>query len=361
VTARSNLSGMTTEPPFDIGVLCRSHPSGQRQLLEDFGEEQLRRSAWQSNVQVSPRPISLYVHVPCSYGSCFDCGGNGSLGREPARSEHYVARLLQELRLIAPLFDMRREVFQLHLGGGTAHFLGPTQLSRLLVGLAGGFRLSRATERDFSIALDPRRVREGDIALLARLGFNRVSLGVLDFDLRVQQAVNRLQSVGETLAVIEACRRNGVRSVSVDLVYGLPLQTPDGFARTLDIVVAAQPERVVLRAHRQVAQADLSGPEARLTLLQQAVDRLGVAGYRHIGMGLFALAEDDLARAQETGGLHRNFIGYTTYSGCDLVGLGAGAISHIGSSLSQNHPEISGWEAALAQNQLPVARGLELS
>ena len=360
MTAGSNRWLMTTEPAFDIGVLCRSHPCGQRQLLEDFGEEQLRRSAWRSNIQVSPRPISLYVHVPCSYGSCFDCGGNVSLAREPGRSEHYVARLLQELRLIAPLFDTRREVFQLHLGGGTAHFLGPTQLSRLLVGLAGGFRLSRATEREFSMALDPRRVGERDIALLARLGFNRVSLGVLDFDLRVQQALNRVQRVAETLAVIEACRRNGLRSVSVDLIYGLPLQTPDGFARTLDIVIAAQPERVAVRAHRQVAQAALPGPEARLTLLQQALDRLGAAGYRHIGMGLFALSEDDLARAQETGGLHRNFIGYTTHADCDLVGLGAGAISHIGSSLSQNHPEVSGWEAALAQNQLPVARGLEL-
>jgi oxygen-independent coproporphyrinogen-3 oxidase len=368
VTAGSNLSLMTTRPPFDIGVLRRSDspepchalfPTGPK-LNKDFGEEQLRRSAWRSNIQASPRPISLYIHVPCAYTSCFVCGINGSLGGDPARGEHYVARLLQELRLVAPLFDTRREVIELHLRGGAAHFLSPTQLSRLLAGLAGGFRLSCAVERDFSIALDPRRVSEGDIALLARLGFNRVSLGVLDFDPRVQQALNRVQSVGETLAVIEACRRNGLRSVSVDLIYGLPRQTPEGFARTLDIVIAARPERVAVSAHRQAALADMPGPEARVRLLQQAVDRFGAAGYRHIGMDLFALPEDDLARAQATGDLHRNFMGYTTHAHCDLIGLGAGAISHIGSSLSQNHPEISGWEAALAQSQLPVARGLEL-
>jgi oxygen-independent coproporphyrinogen-3 oxidase len=367
VTAGSNLSLMTTQPPVDVGVLCRYDSPEQchtpfptaPKLSKDFGEEQLRRWAWRSNIQASPRPISLYVHVPCSYSAGFDAGGP-SRGCDPARGEHYVARLLQELRLTAPLFDTRREVIELHLRGGAAHFLSPTQLSRLLAGLAGGFRLSRAAEREFSIDLDPRRVREGDVALLARLGFNRVSLGLLDFDARVQQAVNRAQSVGETLAVIEECRRSGLRSVSIDLTCGLPPQMPEGFARTLEIVIAARPERVAVRDHRQAALADLPGPDARVKLLQPAVDRLSAAGYRHIGMDLFALPEDDLARAQATGDLHRNFMGYTTHADCDLIGLGAGAISHIGSSLSQNHPEISGWEAALAQNQLPVARGLEL-
>jgi oxygen-independent coproporphyrinogen-3 oxidase len=206
--------------------------------------------------------------------------------------------------------------------------------------------------------------------MLAELGFNRVSLGVQDFDTRVQQAINRVQSVAETLAVVEACRRAGLRSVNLDLIYGLPLQTPAGFAHTLDTVIAARPERVaiygyahmptVFRAQRQIAAADLPGAEERLTLLQLAVDRLGAAGYRYIGMDHFALPDDDLARAQETGGLHRNFMGYTTHAGCDLIGLGPSAISHIGDSFSQNHREISKWEAALARNHLPVARGLEL-
>ena len=369
---------MSAQPVFDIGVLCRYDSPGPRytsypttpQFRDDFGEEQLRRWAWRSNVQVAPRPISLYVHIPFCFSPCFYCGCNRTISRDPARGEHYVERLLQELRLVAPLFDPRREVMQLHLGGGTPNFLGPTQLSRLLAALAGGFRLSGAAERDFSIELDPRHVHHGDVAMLAELGFNRVSLGVQDFDTRVQQAINRVQSVAETLAVIEACRRTGLRSVNLDLIYGLPLQTPAGFARTLDTVVAVRPERVAVygyahmpalfKAQRQIMASDLPGAGERVRLLQLAVDRLGAAGYRHIGMDHFALPEDDLAQAQEDGCLHRNFMGYTTHAGCDLIGLGASAISHIGSSFSQNHRQIAIWEAALAQNRLPVARGLEL-
>ena len=369
---------MSTQPVFDIGLLSRYDSPGPRytlyptapQFREDFGEEQLRRWAWRSNVQVSPRPISLYVHVPYCFSPCFYCGCNRTISRDPARGEHYVERLLHELRLVAPLFDTRREVMQLHLGGGTPNFLSPTQLSRLLAALADGFRLSGVAERDFSIELDPRHIQDGDVAMLAQLGFNRVSLGVQDFDTRVQQAINRVQSVAETLAVIEACRRAGLRSVNLDLIYGLPLQTPAGFAHTLDTVVGARPERVAVygyahmptlfKAQRQIASADLPGAEERLTLLQLAVERLGAAGYRHIGMDHFALPEDDLARAQEDSRLHRNFMGYTTHVGCDLIGLGPSAISHIGSSFSQNHREISRWQAAVAQNRLPVARGLEL-
>ena len=369
---------MSTQPSVDIGLLGRYDHPGPRytsyptapQFREDFDEQRLRRWAWCSNIQVSPRPISLYVHIPYCFSPCFYCGCNRSITRDPARGEHYVARLLQELRLIAPLFDSRRKVIQLHLGGGTPNFLSSTQLSQLFAGLDGSFRLSRAAERDFSIELDPRHVHDGDIAMLVQLGFNRVSLGVQDFDARVQQAINRVQSVAETLAVIEASRRSGLRSVNIDLIYGLPLQTPAGFASTLDTVIGARPERVAVygyahmpalfRAQRQIDTADLPGPEARLTLLQLAVERLGAGGYRYIGMDHFALPGDDLARAQEDGRLHRNFMGYTTHAGCDLIGLGASAISHIGDSYSQNHREISKWEAALAQDQLPVARGLEL-
>jgi oxygen-independent coproporphyrinogen-3 oxidase len=369
---------MSTQLPFDTTLLRRYDVPGPRytsyptapQFRSDFGEEHLRRWAWRSNVQALPRQISLYVHIPYCFSPCFYCGCNRRISRDPAQGEHYVGRVLQELRLIAPLFDARREVIQLHLGGGTPNFLSPPQLARLLAGLAGDFRFSGAAERDFSVELDPRHVREGDVAALAQLGFNRVSLGVQDLDPRVQRAINRVQSVAETMAVIKQCRRSGLRSVNVDLIYGLPLQTPVGFSRTLDTVIAARPERIAVygyahmpalfKAQRQIAAADLPGPEARLALLQLAVHRLGSAGYRYIGMDHFALPEDDLARAQETGCLHRNFMGYTTHAGCDLIGLGASAISHIGSSFSQNHREVSDWEAALDQNHLPVARGLEL-
>jgi oxygen-independent coproporphyrinogen III oxidase len=355
---------------YDLpGPRYTSYPTAP-QFRPDFGEEQLRRWAWRSNVRTTPRRLSVYIHIPYCRSPCFYCGCNRRVSRDPERAEHYVERLLQELRLVAPLFDGRREVIQLHLGGGTPNILPPSQLTRLLAGVARSFHLARTADRDFSIELDPRLVRDGDIEVLARLGFNRVSLGVQDFDDRVQHAINRVQSVDETLAVIEACRVSGLRSVNVDLIYGLPLQTTAGFARTLDIVIAAHPERVAVygyahvpalfKPQRQILVADLPGPAARLSLLQLAVERLGAAGYRHIGMDHFALPEDDLARAQEAGHLHRNFMGYTTHAGCDLVGIGASAISHVGDSFSQNHRQVADWEAALDLNQLPVARGIEL-
>jgi len=370
---------MTLPPPFDRTVLRRYEGVGPRytsyptapQFRTDFGEEQLRRCAWRSNLLTAPRQLSLYIHVPYCFSPCFYCACNRRISRDPSRGESYVARVLQEVRLVAPLFDTGREVIQLHFGGGTPNFLPPAQLARLVAGLDRGFRLSRAPERDFSIELDPRHVHEGDISALADLGFNRVSLGVQDFDPRVQRAINRVQGSAETLTVIESCRRSGLRSVNIDLIYGLPLQTAAGFSATLDIVIAAHPERVAVygyahmpnlfKAQRQIESAQLPDPEARLTLLQLAVDRLSAAGYRYIGMDHFALPEDDLARAQESGRLHRNFMGYTTHAGCDLIGLGSSAISHIGSSFSQNHREISDWEAALDNHCLPVGRGVELS
>lgn len=366
-------------PLIDFDLLRRYDGAGPRytsyptapQFHEGFDEEQLRRCAWRSNVQALPRHMSLYVHIPFCSSPCFYCGCNRRITRDTAQGELYVDRVLQELRLAAPLFDRRREVIQLHLGGGTPNFLRLPQLARLLTGLGRGFRFSDAAERDFSIELDPRFVFDGDIAALSELGFNRISLGVQDFDPSVQRAINRLQEVDRTLAVIEACRRSGMRSVNIDLIYGLPLQTAAGFLRTLDTVISARPDRVAVygyahlpalfKAQRQIAAADLPTPEARVGLLQLAVERLGAAGYRYIGMDHFALPGDDLSRAQEEGHLHRNFMGYTTHAGCDLTGLGVSAISHVGGSFSQNHRELSKWAAAIDQGRLPVARGLELS
>ena len=369
---------MSSLPILDPVILRRhdvpvprytSYPTSP-QFHADFGEEQLRRWAWRSNVRATPHPLSIYVHIPYCRSPCFYCGCNRRISRNPDDGDHYIERLVHEIRLVAPLFDARREAIQLHLGGGTPNFLRPAQLRRLLSGIAHDFRLSRAADRDFSIELDPRLVCDGDIEALAQLGFNRVSLGVQDFDARVQQAVNRVQSADQTLAVIEACRVSGMRSINLDLIYGLPLQTTAGFARTLDTVVGARPERIAVyayahmpelfKAQKRIAVADLPGPEARLELLQLAVERLGAAGYRYIGMDHFALPHDDLARAQESGTLQRNFMGYTTHAGCDLIGLGASAISHVGDSFSQNHRQLEDWQAAVDGHRLPVARGIEL-
>ena len=379
MTGAATLSVMITRPPCDIGLARQSGCPGPRDasypaapsVREDLGGEQLRRWAWRSNLQPSPRPISLYVHIPYCFCPCFYCGsGHDAHGasRQPAAGERYLERILQELRLTAPLFDNRREVIQLHFGGGPANFLDPQQLSRALAAVAGGFHLSRKAERDFSIVLDPRHIREGDIALLAQLGFNRVSLGVHDFDARVQQAMNRVHDVAETLAVIDACRRNAFRSVNIDLVYGLPLQTLAGFSRTLDTVIGARPERVAIQGYAHAparlreepgaATGKFAGPEERLALLRLALERLGAAGYRHVGLDQFALPDDDLVCGTFNGHMDRTFIPHLTHAKSDLVGLGPSAISHIGNSITQNHRALPEWEAALDQNLLPVAHGL---
>jgi oxygen-independent coproporphyrinogen-3 oxidase len=258
-----------------------------------------------------------------------------------------------------------------HFGGGTPNFLSPAQLGDVLDSLRRHFHFSESPERDVSIEIDPRFISADDIAALGRLGFNRASFGVQDFDPQVQAAVNRIQTVEETRAALDACRAHGFRSVNVDLIYGLPKQTRDGFAKTLDLVTAMRPDRIAVYSYahlpalfkpqRQIHAEDLPDAEAKLGLLQLAIDKLTAAGYVYIGMDHFALPDDDLARAQERGGLHRNFMGYTTHADSDLVGLGVSAISHIGDSYSQNPRDLPSWQAAIDAGRLPVFRGMRLS
>jgi oxygen-independent coproporphyrinogen-3 oxidase len=280
-------------------------------------------------------------------------------------------RLVREVAMVAPLFDRDRDVIQLHLGGGTPNFLSAGQLGELMESLSRHFHFSNSKSRDFSIELDPRCVNAGDIEALAFMGFNRASLGVQDFDPAVQQAVNRVQSVEETLAVIEACRQFNFRSVNVDLIYGLPGQNNEGFGRTLDTMITARPDRLAIygyahlpqmfRGQRQIDDALLPSPESKLGLLQLAIEKLSGAGYRYIGMDHFALPTDELSLAQENGSLHRNFMGYTTHAESDLVGLGVSAISHVGDTYSQNPRDLPSWEMAIDNGRLPVWRGMQMN
>ncbi len=370
---------MGTHLSFDTAMLRTYDRPGPRytsyptvpQFSNEFGESDLRLAAKASNEEPIPRRLSLYVHVPFCASPCFYCGCNRIITRDPARGEIYLTRLYREIAMTAELFDRDREAIQLHLGGGTPNFLSPTQLGELVSALRSHFRFSESAGRDFSIELDPRCVSPDDVAELAMLGFNRTSLGVQDFDPDVQAAVNRIQSVEETLAIIEACRRHGMRSVNVDLIYGLPKQTVAGFARTLDTVIAARPDRLAVYSYahlpelfklqRRIDSADLPSSEAKLGLLQLAIEKLTAAGYVYIGMDHFALPDDDLAIAQAHGGLHRNFMGYTTHADTDLVGLGVSAISHIGDCYSQNPRDLPSWQAAIDDGRLPVFRGMRLS
>ena len=369
---------MLANPPFDAQLLRRYDRPGPRytsyptapQFGDAFDEAAYRNAAQRSNGDPIPRRLSLYAHIPFCFSPCFYCGCNRIITRDKSRADAYLARLVREIAMVAPLFDRDRDVIQLHLGGGTPNFLNSGQLGELLESLGQHFHFSSSSRRDFSIELDPRFIGAHDIESLAGMGFNRASLGVQDFDPAVQQAVNRVQSVEETLAVIDACRKHGFRSVNVDLIYGLPGQNREGFARTLDIVTNARPNRLAIysyahlpqmfRAQRQIDEALLPSPEDKLGLLQLAIEKLSEAGYRYIGMDHFALPEDDLSQAQQHGGLHRNFMGYTTHADSDLIGLGVSAISHIGDTYSQNPRDLPTWEAAIDAGRLPVWRGMQL-
>ena len=341
------------------------------QFNRRFDAAQLAEHAARGNARSVRRPLSLYVHVPFCFSPCFYCGCTRLITRDVTKGVHYADRLLREIELMAPLFDRQREVVQLHLGGGTPNFLTPETLERLMQGLGHRFQLSQAPERDFSIELDPRSVPPDYAPALARLGFNRVSLGVQDFDAQVQRAVNRIQSTEQTFDLIDACRDSGIRSVNVDLIYGLPRQTRNAFQQTLRMVMSARPDRLAVygyahlpglfKAQRRIDSATLPGAEARLDLLRLAIEELSAGGYRYIGMDHFALPDDDLVRSQDAGELQRNFMGYTTHANCDLVGLGVSAISHVGDSFSQNFRELNAWQAAIDDGRLPVWRGLALS
>ena len=352
------------------GPRYTSYPTAP-QFSNRFGEADLREAAAISNGDPIPRRLSLYVHVPFCTSPCFYCGCNRIITREKSRSESYLARLYREIDLTAQLFDRDREVIQLHFGGGTPNFLSPAQLREVVDTLRRHFHFSDDDERDISIELDPRFVTPAEIAELADIGFNRASFGVQDFDPEVQVAVNRVQSVEETRAVVEACRACGFRSVNVDLIYGLPKQTRAGFSQTLDTIVAMRPDRIAVYSYahmpqlfkpqRQLNADDLPDAETKLGLLQLAIEKLGAAGYVYIGMDHFALPDDELSRAQDRGSLHRNFMGYTTHADSDLVGLGVSAISHIGNSFSQNPRDLASWQHALDEGHLPVFRGMHLN
>jgi len=375
---KSIFEDVNASATFDAELLRRYDRPGPRytsyptapHFTPGFDDGSYRACALRSNEVPIPRDLSLYVHVPFCFSPCFYCGCTRIITRDRTRGAAYVARLQREIEMVAPLFDRDRDVIQLHFGGGTPNFLDAGELARLVHFLGEHFNLSDRVDRDFSIELDPRTLENGDVMRLAALGLNRVSLGVQDFDPAVQSAVNRMQSVEQTLAVIDECRASGMRSVNVDLIYGLPKQTCEGFARTLDTIIGARPDRLAIygyahlpemfKPQRQIETADLPDAVVRMDLLQLAVQKLTDHGYRFIGMDHFALPQDELSKAQAAGSLQRNFMGYTIHDDCDLIGLGVSSISHIADSYSQNHRDLPSWERAIDDNRLPIFRGLEL-
>ncbi len=314
------------------------------------------------------RPLSLYVHIPFCNTLCFYCACNKIITKDKTKSAKYVEYLVKELEMQAALMPGERRLEQLHWGGGTPTFLSDDEMRTLMGAINKHFTL--VPDGEYSIEIDPRKVQDETIALLGQLGFNRISIGVQDFDAEVQKAVNRIQSEEETLRVIRAARANGFKSVSIDLIYGLPKQTIEGFKATLDKVIAANPDRLSIYnyAHlptlfmpqRRIHEEDLPPPQAKLDILKLAVSTLTDAGYVYIGMDHFAKPDDELAVAQRQRRLHRNFQGYSTHADCDLVAVGISSIGKIGPTYSQNFREDQEYYAALDRNELPIMRGLEL-
>ncbi|WP_434672438.1 oxygen-independent coproporphyrinogen III oxidase [Pseudomonas sp. R1-15] len=314
------------------------------------------------------RPLSLYVHVPFCANICYYCACNKVITKDRGRAHAYLQRLEQEIQLIGCHLDPAQRVEQLHLGGGTPTFLSHDELRQLMARLRESFNLMDDDCGDYGIEIDPREADWSTMGLLRELGFNRVSIGLQDLDPTVQRAVNRLQSLDETLAVIEAARTLQFRSINIDLIYGLPKQTPENFARTVEEVISLQPDRLSVfnYAHlperfmpqRRINSQDLPNPVQKLAMLQGTIEQLTAAGYRYIGMDHFALPDDELAIAQEEATLQRNFQGYTTHGHCDLIGLGVSAISQIGDLYCQNSSDLNQYQNALADGQLATSRGI---
>ena len=337
------------------------------QFDERFGEPELRAAAAAAE---RGRPLSAYVHIPFCASPCFFCGCTRVITRQWDIAEAYLQHLHREIAMNSELFPEAAGIAQLHFGGGTPTYLKLEQIAHIIGALDAGFGLLDDESREYSIEIDPRTVSAETIQGLAGLGFNRLSLGVQDFDPAVQVAVNRVQTVKDTFDIIDAARRSGFRSVSVDLIYGLPLQTPASFRHTLEQVLAVRPDRVAAYSYahlphqfpgqKQIRLEDLPSAEVRLELLGETIETMTRHGYVYVGMDHFALLDDELVLAQKSGRLQRNFQGYSTFGGCDLVGFGMSAISRIGDSYSQNAKTLQSYERKLDGGHLPVQRGVQL-
>ncbi len=360
---------------FDPELITRYDRAGPRYTSYptalQFSElQEAEYQAWvqDSNEEPLPRPLSLYLHLPYCSRICYYCACTKIVTANRAHAVPYVSHLKREIALQGRLYDNDRKVTQLHWGGGTPTFFNPEQMRDLMHTTGEHFNLSRGKSREYSIEVDPRETNEFTVSVLRELGFNRISLGVQDFDLGVQRAVNRVQSEEQTEQILLAARSNDFHSVSMDLIYGLPLQTLDSFMVTLDKVIAMAPDRLSVfnyahlpkrfKSQRQIKTAELPSVEEKLRILQGTIERLGAAGYVFIGMDHFARPDDELYRAQQRGSLHRNFQGYSTHAECDLVGMGMSAIGAVGGNYIQNKREVGAYGQAIDEGRLAVYRGL---
>ncbi len=354
---------------FDVnGPRYTSYPTADR-FVEAFDAAAYEHWLSKRTIGGIGRPLSLYFHIPFCNTICYYCACNKIITKDHGRSSKYLKYLGKELALQHRSLDGENEVIQLHWGGGTPTFLAHDEMRQLMAMTKQYFRLVEGGE--YSIEVDPRKVDVETVALLGELGFNRMSVGVQDFDEGVQKAVNRIQSEEETRLVIDAARANGFKSISIDLIYGLPQQTVMGFNRTLERVLEMNPDRLsiynyahlpgLFKPQRRILESELPSPDAKLQIFSLGIKKLLEAGYVYIGMDHFAKPEDELAVAQRQGRLHRNFQGYSTHADCDMLGFGISSISKIGPVYGQNVKTLDEYYDRLDNGILPVFRGIELS
>ena len=356
---------------FDVaGPRYTSYPTADR-FVEAFSSDGYAQALRQRSASARGRalPLSLYVHVPFCASLCYFCACNKIVTRHPARADDYLRYLAREVELHVAQLGRGAAVSQLHLGGGTPTFLSDAGLQQLMDMLRGAFTL--LPEGEYSIEVDPRTIDERRLQHLAALGFNRLSFGVQDFDPQVQKAVHRVQPEAQVFDLVAAPRKLGFASVNVDLIYGLPRQTPASFDCTLARIVALRPDRIALYAYahlpdrfkpqRRIDADALPDAAAKVEMLSRSIAALTAAGYVYIGMDHFALPDDPLAVAKRQGRLHRNFQGYSTQPDCDLVALGVSAIGRVGATYSQNAKTLETYCDLLDQGRLPVVRGLALT
>jgi oxygen-independent coproporphyrinogen-3 oxidase len=378
MNAFTRLAGLAHRAPA-LDLIRRYDGNGPRytsyptalSFHSDFGPLDYVAAVDRANRESPQGPLSVYVHIPFCASPCFYCACTKIITRQQSLAEPYLQRLQHEIELNAALLSPGRRIEQLHFGGGTPTFLSNGQIAGLLSQLERRFGFAPTSSLEFSIEVDPRTVTTDSIHELRTLGFNRLSFGIQDFDPAVQRAVNREQSVHEVAALVDASTAAGFRSLSMDLIYGLPLQTRQSFERTLKQVIALRPQRLAtysyahlpsrFKPQKRIDASQLPSAAEKLDLLQLTIESLLDAGYVHIGMDHFALPDDELALALANGTLQRNFQGYSTRADLDLIGLGMSSISRIADVYSQNARALPAYDASIDSGRLAVEKGLRLS
>ena len=367
----SIMPGVSTETlkKYDVsGPRYTSYPTADR-FVEAFTQDAFMLALEQRRAIAATQPLSIYVHIPFCESLCFFCACNKIVTKHHERSAEYLRYLNREIDLHIEHLGSGQTISQLHLGGGSPTFFSDEELAELMSMLKRNFVFSPSGE--YSIEVDPRTVNAQRLKHLAELGFNRLSFGVQDFDPEVQKAVHRIQPAEQVFSLVEAARRYQFESVNVDLIYGLPMQTPESFKRTLAQVVELRPNRIALygyahlperfKPQRRISEYELPAAADKISMLGSALKAFIDAGYVYVGMDHFALPDDDLAIAKRQGRLHRNFQGYSTQPDCDLISLGVSAIGRVGGTYSQNAKTIEEYYDHLNHGRFPVVRGLALS